>query len=71
MTRETDEIAELRGLLDALCEESITAAQVRRLEELVLARPEAEAYYVQYMGLYAALGRHYAGRPAPPAVCVW
>ena len=36
------DLAELRALLDALCEESITPEQVGRLEELVLAHPEAE-----------------------------
>ena len=51
------EFAELRSLLDALCEESISAEQVRRLEELVLSHPDAEAYYVQYMTLYADLSR--------------
>ena len=35
------EFAELRSLLDALCEESISAEQVRRLEELVLSHPDA------------------------------
>jgi Concanavalin A-like lectin/glucanases superfamily/FecR protein len=55
-----DEFDELRALLDALCEETITAEQVRRLEELVLRYPEAEAYYVQYMSLFADLGRHFA-----------
>ena len=34
---------ELQALLDALCEETITPEQVRRLEEMVLAHPEAEA----------------------------
>src|SRR6516225_3328148 len=51
------ELAELRSLLDALCEESISAEQLRRLEELVLSHPDAEAYYVQYMYLYADLSR--------------
>ncbi len=51
---------ELRGLLDALCEETITPEQVARLEELVLRHPEAEAFYVQYVGLYADLSRHFA-----------
>ena len=55
------EFAELQSLLDALCEESILPDQVRRLEELVLTYPEAEAHYVQYMGQYADLGRHFAG----------
>ena len=64
MTHMSDEFDELRQLLDALCEESISPAQVRRMEELVLGRPEAEAYYVQYMALYADLSRRFAGRPA-------
>jgi hypothetical protein len=57
------ELTELRDLLDALCEETITADQVRRLEELVLADPRAEAYYVQYMSLYADLTRHFVALP--------
>jgi hypothetical protein len=46
---------ELRLLLEALCEESITPAQMQRLEELVLSHPEAEAFYVQYLSLQADL----------------
>jgi ferric-dicitrate binding protein FerR (iron transport regulator) len=56
---------ELRGLIDALCEESITPEQLRRLEELVLADPRAEAFYVQYMSLHADLSRHFAALPGP------
>jgi hypothetical protein len=59
------ELAELRSLLDALCEEAITAEQVKRLEALVLAYPAAEAYYVQYMSLFAGLCRHFAGVASP------
>jgi hypothetical protein len=62
MTVATDEFAELRALVDALCEESITAAQVRRLEVLVLGCPRAEAFYVRSMALHAALGRRFSGR---------
>jgi hypothetical protein len=82
MTLPANELAELQALLDALCEESITPAQLQRLEELVLAHPEAEAHYVQYMSLYADLVGHFgpltAGRreavagsvtePASPAI---
>src|SRR5262249_25220536 len=50
-------LAELRTLLDALCEESITPEQLARLEELVLAHPEAEAFYVQFMSFHADLVR--------------
>jgi hypothetical protein len=63
-SRPADEFEELRGILDALCEESITPAQVRRLEELILASPEAEAFYVQFMAQFADLSRRFAGRPA-------
>ena len=51
---------ELQALLDALCEESISAEQIGRLEQLVLGHPEAEARYVQYMSLVADLSRHFA-----------
>jgi hypothetical protein len=61
----SEDFAELHGLLDALCEETITADQMRRLEEILLRRPEAEAYYVQYMSLYADLARQFAA--AAPA----
>jgi hypothetical protein len=54
---------ELRALLDALCEETITPEQLRRLEELVLAYPEAEAFYVQRMSLHADLIRHFRALP--------
>ncbi len=54
---------ELRDLLDALCEQRITAEQVRRLEELVLANPQAEALYVQYLSLYADLTGYFAALP--------
>jgi hypothetical protein len=65
MTPRFPEFAELQALLDALCEESITPEQVRRLEELVLTRPEAEAYYVQYLSLQADLVGHTGVLPAP------
>jgi len=59
-------IAELRPLLDALCEQSITAAQLARLEELVLNHPEAEAFYIQFMSFQADLIGHITGLPALP-----
>jgi hypothetical protein len=54
------EMSELRSLLDALCEETITPDQMRRLEEILLQHPEAEAYYVQYLSQYADLARHFS-----------
>jgi hypothetical protein len=53
------DLSELRSLLDALCEETITAEQMRRLEEILLQHPEAEAYYVQYVSQFADLARHF------------
>lgn len=64
MTDRFDDLDELRALLDAVCEESATAEQMKRLEELVLAHPEAEAYYVQYMSLHADVVGHFGSLPA-------
>jgi ferric-dicitrate binding protein FerR (iron transport regulator) len=64
MTLPESDLPELRQLLDAVCEETITPEQVRRLEELLLAHPEAEAFYVQYLSLHADLARHFAALPA-------
>jgi len=49
------EAEEFRALLDRLFEDRISPQEVARLEELMMARPEAEACYVQYLGLYADL----------------
>jgi hypothetical protein len=56
------EHAELLRLLDALCEESISLEQMRRLEEVLLSNPQAEAFYVQYMNQFADLRRHFTAR---------
>jgi hypothetical protein len=58
--------AELRPLLEALCNESITDEQVRRLEELVVNDPEAAAGYVQYMSFFADLSKFFAGQTHNP-----
>jgi hypothetical protein len=54
---------ELRELLEALCEERITAEQTARLEALVLADPQAEAFYITYMTMQAGLVRECGGSP--------
>lgn len=54
---------EFRALLDALCDESISDAEVRRLEQIVLSHPEAEALYVQHMGLFAELAQQVGHTP--------
>ena len=48
MTGEPDPLAELRTLLEALCEERITPEQMARLEHLVLTDPENEAFYIKF-----------------------
>lgn len=58
--------SELRGLLDALVEGDIAPAQMQRLETLVLGRPEAEAYYVQYLSMVADLQRRLAPAQRSP-----
>ena len=65
MTPDSPVIAELRPLLDALCEQTITPEQLKRLEELVLTHPEAEAFYVQYMSFAADVVRTAARLPHP------
>ncbi len=65
MTWPMQHASELRDLLGALCEENITTEQMRRLEELLLAHPEAEAYYVQYLSMVADLSRQFAATSAP------
>jgi len=64
MTHRFGQIDELRALLHALCEETITQEQLRRLEELVLSHPEAEAYYVQAMSQQADLIGHFRTLPS-------
>src|SRR5262245_44684058 len=66
MTQPPLDFAELQALLEALCEETITADQMRRLEGLLLAHPEAEAYYVQYMSHQAYLVQHFGALPLVP-----
>jgi hypothetical protein len=61
MTGEPDRWAELRTLLEALCEEQITPEQMARLEDLVLSDPENEAFYIKFVHLHADLIREFAG----------
>ncbi|QJX00640.1 alpha-2-macroglobulin family protein [Frigoriglobus tundricola] len=68
MTPASPVITELQPLLDALAEENITPDQLRRLEELVLMHPEAEAHYIRFMSFCADLIGHVAGLPEPKQV---
>jgi hypothetical protein len=55
---------ELLTLLDAVCDETATAEQVRRLEDRIRADPAVEALFVQYLGQWANVRRHFARSPA-------
>ncbi|HEV3440547.1 MAG TPA: alpha-2-macroglobulin, partial [Gemmata sp.] len=66
MTPQSLVLAELQPLLDALCEESISPEQLARLEELVLAHPEAEQHYIRFMSFHADLIGAIAGLPERP-----
>ncbi|HEV3385197.1 MAG TPA: hypothetical protein VG097_10285, partial [Gemmata sp.] len=63
MNPESPVLAELQPLLDAVCEESITPEQLARMEELVLAHPEAEQHYIRFMSFHADLIGTIAGLP--------
>jgi hypothetical protein len=65
MTNRFEHLDELRELLNALYEETITPEQLQRLEQLVLSHPEAEAYYVQAMSQHADLIGHFRALPSP------
>ena len=73
MTLRPDVLAELRALIEALCEETISAEQMTHLEEMVLADPAAEEFYITYLHMQGrtttrVLGRHAAirgWRPGP------
>jgi hypothetical protein len=58
---------ELRALVDALCDETITPEQMQRLEGLLHGDVEAQAFYVQYMNQHAGLVRHLETRRSVPA----
>jgi Concanavalin A-like lectin/glucanases superfamily len=55
--------AELRELLEAMCEERATPDQLRRLETMVLADPQAEELYITFMTLQATLRCKFRGVP--------
>lgn len=64
MTLGPDTHSELRALVEAVCEETITPEQMDRLEALVLADPEAAAFYITYLHMQADLVREF-GVAAP------
>lgn len=61
MMREPDRDTELRTLLEALCEESITPEQMARLEAMMMADPGAEILYLEFMQIQSDLLREFGG----------
>ncbi|MBL8796996.1 MAG: DNRLRE domain-containing protein [Planctomycetia bacterium] len=55
MNRSDDWQAELQPLCEAAIEDRLTPEQQARLEQLVLANPEAKRYYVSYLHLHGCL----------------
>jgi len=60
--------AELNPLLEALCEERLEPADATRLEQLVLASPEARWYYITYLDLHGSLYWNAAGAGSADAL---
>lgn len=54
-------VAEMNPLLEALCEDRLTEAEAQRLEQLVVASPEARWLYITYMDLHGSLYWNTAG----------
>jgi hypothetical protein len=55
MNAAVDRFAELREILEALCEERLTVAQTLRLEELTLHDRAARRFYLEYIELHGNL----------------
>ncbi|WP_339732451.1 DUF1549 and DUF1553 domain-containing protein [uncultured Gimesia sp.] len=55
MSKKEVEIAELSLLMEALCEESLSAKESTRLEEIVLSDPDAMQFYLNYSHLHGTL----------------
>ncbi len=75
MTRGPDRLAEPSRLLEMICEESFTHEQMRRLERILLADPEAQESSIKYVyrqvdllrglgGSMPATGTPARGRPS-------
>ncbi|MEQ9065610.1 MAG: hypothetical protein RLO18_02740, partial [Gimesia chilikensis] len=55
MSKQEVQLAELSLLMEALCEERLTAEEQQRLEEIVLSNPDAMQYYLNYAHLHGTL----------------
>jgi hypothetical protein len=70
MTSRPDRLAELRTLIEALCEESTSPEQVARLEEILRSDPEAGEFYINYILIQSKLLQEFGGTSTTPANCV-
>jgi hypothetical protein len=55
MTRPFPATDRLQQLLDGLCEDQLTAAEMRELEQLVRQNPDARWFYLSYLDLHGSL----------------
>ncbi|QDV53471.1 DUF1549 and DUF1553 domain-containing protein [Gimesia fumaroli] len=55
MSKKEIELAELSLLMEALCEERLSATESARLEEIVLSDPDAMQFYLNYSHLHGTL----------------
>ncbi|MFK7777228.1 MAG: hypothetical protein QM501_03750, partial [Gimesia sp.] len=55
MSKKELELAELSLLMEALCEERLSAEDKMRLEEIVLSDPDAMQFYLNYSHLHGTL----------------
>ena len=63
MTLTDQQQTELRDLIDALCEDTLTDESAARLEALVVEHDEACRYYLDYLNLHGALSLENGGDP--------
>ncbi len=61
MNRNQEQFQELRGLIDAMCENTITQHQTVRLEELIASDETAMEFYIQSIWMNDSLGRLSSG----------
>jgi hypothetical protein len=65
MTDQYKSLTELDNLLEALCEDRLSADEISRLEQLVLSSPEARWKYLTYLDLHGTLYWDAAGAGSP------
>ncbi len=65
MTRTNHIPEDLDGLLEALCEERLSADEAPRLEQLIISSPEARWRYLAYLDLHGTLYWNTAGVGVP------